>query len=75
MGLRFPSTWRDHARRTGSGLRLLLREDHEADLEEARHTCEFGILASQPPTLDALRATGRRLLASAIEPFEVRAEG
>ena len=50
MVLKFPTTWRGHTRRTGTGLRQLLREDHRADLEEARHTCEFGILASNVRT-------------------------
>lgn len=67
---RFPSTWHNLARHAGDGLRQLLRPESEADLEEARHTCEFGLLASQPPTLKNLKITGDRLLQDAIEPLE-----
>lgn len=68
----FPDEWRDLAMRTGNGLRELLASN--ADLEEAHHTCLNGLLASQPPILDALRAAGRRVLAEAIETLEVAAE-
>ena len=44
---RFPRTWRDFVPRVGDGLRQLLQPGHEADLEEARHTCEHGLLVSQ----------------------------
>jgi len=68
MQARFPNDWRDLARRAGAGLRQLL--SRPTDLEEARFTCEFGLLASMPPTIEQLRYTGRRLLADAIEPVE-----
>jgi hypothetical protein len=68
MQARFPEDWRDSTRRTGEGLRQLLSRPN--DLEEARNTCEFGLLASMPPTTEQLRNTGRRLLADAIEPLE-----
>lgn len=64
----FPDEWRELASRAGSGLRQLLRS--EADLEEAHHTCINGLLASQPPTIDALRAAGDRLLGDVIETLE-----
>ena len=67
---RFPSHWRELAPRVGAGLRQLLRPENEADLEEARHTCENGLLASQAPSLRLLEITGRRLLQDAIEPLE-----
>lgn len=67
---RFPSIWRDLASRVGSGLRQLLRPENEADLEEARHTCEYGLLVSQAPSPRLLAATGKRLLQDAIEPLE-----
>jgi hypothetical protein len=67
---KFPSTWREQARHAGSGLRQLLREANEPDLEEARHSCEWGLLASQPPSIRQLRATGQRLLQDAIVPLE-----
>lgn len=70
MQARFPKDWRDSARRAGAGLRRLLGQPN--DLEEARHTCAFGLLASMPPTVGQLLITGRRLLADAIEPLERR---
>ncbi len=56
------------AARAGSGLRLLL--DSPDDLEEARHSCEYGLLAASPLTTAQLRANGLRLLADGIEPLE-----
>jgi hypothetical protein len=67
---RFPHTWRKLIPPVGSGLRQLLRPEREADLEEARHTCGYGLLASQPPSLKLLEVTGKRLLQDAIEPLE-----
>lgn len=67
---RFPSIWRDLTPRVGSGLRQLLRPENEPDLEEARHTCEYGLLVSQAPSLKLLEATAKRLLQDAIEPLE-----
>lgn len=67
---RFPTTWKQLVARVGSGLRQLLRPEHEADLEEARYTCEFGLLASQAPSLKLLEITGKRLLQDAVEPLE-----
>jgi hypothetical protein len=43
-------------------------------LEEARHTCEYGLLVSQSPTLKLLEITGKRLLQDAIEPLEKQAK-
>ncbi len=50
---KFPDDWRNLARGLGAGLRQLLARPN--DLEEVRHTCEFGLLASMPPTTDQLR--------------------
>ena len=69
---RFPSDWRDLALRADTGLRKLL--DNPNDLDEARHTCEFGLLSSQPPNADQLRIVGQRLLLDAIEPLKERAK-
>jgi hypothetical protein len=69
---RFQNDWRDLARQAGAGLRKLL--DSPNDLDEARHTCEFGLLASQPPTADQLRIVGQRLLLDAIESLDGRAK-
>jgi len=60
---RFPNDWRDLARGAGTGLRKLL--DSPNDLDEARHTCEFGLLASQPPTTEQLHIVGERLIQDA----------
>jgi hypothetical protein len=65
---RFPNDWRDLARGAGTGLRKLL--DSPNDLDEARHTCEFGLLASQPPTTEQLHIVGERLIQDAVQPFE-----
>ncbi len=65
---RFPSDWRGLARRTGSGLRKILAS--EPDLDEARHSCVYGLLSSRPPTLEELRLSGERLLKDAVEPIE-----
>ena len=67
---RFPSHWPDFARRAGTGLRQLLRPENASDLEEAHHTCQSGLLTSQPATLTILRIAGERLLQDAIEPLE-----
>ena len=64
----FPNEWRKLADRAGTGLRALI--DSDSDLEEARHTCIYGLLASQPPTKDAMIAAGERLLGDAIETLE-----
>lgn len=64
----FPGEWRDLALRVGSGLRQLMMS--EADLEEAHHTCVNGLLASQPPTIAALRSAGERLLGDVVESLE-----
>ncbi|MBK8038852.1 MAG: hypothetical protein IPK22_17225 [Verrucomicrobiaceae bacterium] len=67
----FPSEWRELSRQAGTGLRALLKS--ESDLDEARHTCANGLLATQPPTLDTLSLVGERLLIEAIEPLEAAA--
>jgi hypothetical protein len=79
----WPQTWWDDllacfgqeagalARRAGEGLRALLRSPE--DLEEARHTCEWGLLAGRRRTVEALRAIGLRLVQDAIEPLEALA--
>ena len=65
---RFPDDWRNLARNTGAGIRLLLR--NETDLAEAYHTCRYGLLAAQPPTMEQLKIAGQRLLQDAVEPLE-----
>jgi hypothetical protein len=64
----FPDEWQTLSLRVGNGLRALL--ESPSDLEEAHHTCLNGLLASQPPTLDALRAAGERVIGEAVESLE-----
>ncbi len=64
----FPNEWQELALRAGTGLRALLAS--QDDLEQAMHTCVNGLLASQPPTLDAMTAAGERLLGDAVEMLE-----
>jgi hypothetical protein len=68
----FPNEWRELAKRIGAGLSALMQS--EDDLEEARHTCVYGLLASQPPTKEAMIAAGERLLGDAIETLEASAK-
>jgi hypothetical protein len=67
---RFPTLWRSLVPNVGNGLRQLIQPENEADLEESRHTCEYGLLVSQAPSLKLLEVTGKRLLQDAIEPLE-----
>jgi len=67
---RFPTVWRSLIPNVGNGLRQLIQPENEADLDEARHTCEYGLLVSQAPSLKLLEVTGKRLLQDAIEPLE-----
>jgi hypothetical protein len=67
---RFPKTWHKLISKVGSGIRQLLDPKNEADLEEAWHTCQFGLLASFSPSMKLLEVTGKRLLQDAIEPLE-----
>ena len=67
---RFPTIWRDLIPKVGNGLRQLIQPENETDLDEARHTCEYGLLVSQAPSLKLLEVTGKRLLQDAIEPLE-----
>lgn len=64
----FPNRWPLLARSVGSGLRRLL--ESEADLDEARHTCIYGLLRSRPATVAQLKVAGRRLLQDAVEQVE-----
>ena len=68
MRNRFPKDWRKLAGISGSGIRKLL--ESEPDLEEAYHTCRYGLLASQSPTIEQLKIAGERMRVDALEPFE-----
>ena len=63
----FPQDWTELAGGVGRGLEALLAS--EPDLEEARLTCELGLLAFNPPTAEMLQAAGQRLIVDAIEPL------
>lgn len=65
---RFPDDWRKLAQKAGTGLRKLL--DSFPDLDEAHHTCAYGLLASRPPSVEQLKIAGFRLLQDAVEPLE-----
>lgn len=64
----FPSHWKTLIPKIGMGIRELLKS--EIDLEEARITCNTGLLAYQNVTNDQLSVIGKRLLQDAIKPFE-----
>jgi hypothetical protein len=66
---RFPKTWRRLTARIGTGLQQILEPRHELDLDEARHTCAYGLLHSDPPSLNLLRVIGQRLIDDVIEPM------
>lgn len=64
----FPSRWQELAARAGSGLRELLEDD--GAMEEAFHSCVYGLLAGKGVTLEQLRVAGKRFLVDVVEPFE-----
>ncbi len=64
---RFPDDWQNLAQSAGSGIRQLLQS--ASDLDEAYHTCKYGLLASQQPTMSQLKIAGQRLLQDAVEPL------
>lgn len=64
----FPEEWKRLAKNTGMGLRALLESNE--DLEEAHHTCAYGLLSSYGVTEGELREVGDRMLGDAIEPLE-----
>ncbi len=54
--------------RAHSGINALLKSP--ADLDEALHTCNMGLLASKNVNAAAFQATGQRFIGDVIEPFE-----
>jgi hypothetical protein len=64
----FPDEWKTLAAQAGSGLRALLASPE--DLDEAVHTCNNGLLAARPVTVEQLRIELQRLLLDAVEPLE-----
>jgi len=63
----FPTAWRQLAELAGSGIVELLNSP--SDFEEAHHACFYGLLSSNPPTIEQLRITGRRLIQDAVFPL------
>ena len=66
----YPDQWREFGARLGAGFRQLIAPENEPDFDEARHTCEYGLLASTHPNPEQLQAIGNRLFREAIEPLE-----
>jgi len=66
----YQDQWSRCANDVGKGLRELL--DSEADLEEAWHTCDMGLLSGTGVSIGALKAVGNRLVADAVEWLEAR---
>ena len=64
----FPFDWKTLVRNAGNGLRQLLNSP--ADLQQAMETCNNGLLASRSVTAEQLKATGERLVVSAIADLE-----
>lgn len=64
----FPEEWKHLAKDLGKGLRALLESDE--DLNEAHHTCVYGLLAESGITEEILREVGERILGDAIEQLE-----
>lgn len=61
----FPGAWKEVAQRAGRGLEQLVNSAE--DLQQAAETCNNGLLASRNVTAEELRATGERLLMSAVD--------
>ena len=66
---KFEAEWRSLGLRAGAGLRQLLAPLNQADFQEAHQSCVLGLLVSQPPTVEELRATGERVLQFCIVPL------
>ena len=64
----FPHRWRELASSSGLGLRKLLRS--EEDLQEVAIICRNGLLSRDPPSVEALKLIGERLVTFALEPVE-----
>jgi hypothetical protein len=67
---KFGDEWRSLALQVGAGLRQLLAPSNEPDFQEAQQSCALGLLVSQAPTAEELRATGERVLQFCVVPVE-----
>jgi hypothetical protein len=61
----FPKDWENLAVNAGSGLIQLIGSS--TDLEEAHHTCAYGLLSSFGVTQDELKEVGERIIGEAID--------
>jgi hypothetical protein len=68
----FPNSWKSLAARVGAGLRDMFANPD--DLEEAVHTCNNGLLAARPITVEQMQIELQRLVQDAIEPLEERSK-
>lgn len=71
----FKDDWRDLVSSAGRGLEMLLDARHQEDFEEARHTCVYGLLATDRPGPAAFRATGERVLEEGVRELQRLADG
>jgi hypothetical protein len=60
----FPEDWKNLAKNAGSGLIQLI--GNSTDLEEAHHTCAYGLLSSFGVRLDDLKEVGERIIGEAV---------
>lgn len=68
----FPGEWKTLSINIGNGLRALLQSAE--DMNEAHHSCVYGLLASYPVKEEDLRIVGERILGDAIERLEEQLE-
>jgi hypothetical protein len=64
----FPDEWESLVRDVGKGLEALLASDD--DMNEAHHTCVYGLLSSYGVNEEDLREVGERILGDAVERLE-----
>ena len=68
----FPDEWKTLVHDVRKGLIALLNSDQ--DMNEAHHTCVYGLLNSYGPTEEDLREVGDRILGEAIDRLEKMAD-
>lgn len=64
----FPYEWESLVKNVGLGLRALLHSD--VDMNEAHHTCVYGLLSSFGVEGSELKEVGERILGDAVERLE-----
>lgn len=68
----FPDEWKSLAQNAGSGLNALLQSDE--DLEEAFHTCVYGLLSNTGIQQGEFKEVGQRILGDSVEKLKEVAE-